>query len=94
MDKFDFLKALIGHRLKEFDFQASPKRIDHIFYTMMWDYHRNMDLTAEGIDNDIKDLYNFRMFKNTRLALKKTKKEDIIKKTDKWIYVRDYGDKK
>lgn len=91
----DNLYARIGDRLKEYDFEPTNKRVEGIFYTIMWEFVYNIgDISDEVIDGYIKDVYNFDRFRNNRLAQKMIPKDDIIKTTDKWIYVRDYGNKK
>jgi hypothetical protein len=94
MSGIDHLYARIKNRLVEFDFEPTSKRADGIFYTIMWEFSYSMNnISNDVIDSYIKDVYNFDRYRNTRLA-QKMFKNDIIKKTDKWIYVRDYGNKK
>jgi hypothetical protein len=93
-DGIDSLYYRIKSRLIEYDFEPTTKRADGIFYTMMWSFSYQMNNIPDNvIDEYIKDVYNFERYRNTRLA-QKMLKDDIIKTTDKWIYVRDYGDKK
>lgn len=93
MSGIDNLYAKIIQRLREYDLEPTEKRADSVFYTLMWEFPNYMNrLEEKDIDNTIMSLYNFRRYKNTRLARKLL--DDIIKTTDEWIYVREYGDKK
>ncbi len=83
----------ISKRLREYNLEPTDRRTDSVFYTLMWEFPNYMrELSDKDIDNTIMSLYNFRRYKNTRLA-RKILAKDIIEVTDEWIYVRDYDKK-
>ena len=94
-DEIDSLYFRIKSRLKEFEFEPTDTRADGVFYTLMWTFSYNRSNIPDNvIDDTIKDVYNFDRYTNNRLARKMLKNENIMKITDKWIYVKNYGNKK
>lgn len=85
------LRNRISSRLIEFDFvEPTNTRIDYLLYTVALETH-NIDIslvTDNEIDIVMMDLFNFIRYRNTRLAIKMTDDKDIIRKTDKWLYVK------
>ena len=78
-------------RLEEFDFEPTDRRCSQVYYTIMSGQLLTTTYpSTEDIDYIIQDLYNFKRVKNTELAKFMVDEDQVIKYTDKWIYIKDY----
>jgi uncharacterized protein YlaI len=78
-------------RLEEFEFEPTDRRTSQVYFTVMSGQLLTTHYpTDEEIDAIIKDLFNFKRIKNTELAKFMVDEKEVIKYTDKWIYLKDF----
>jgi len=81
----------VVERLEEFDFEPTDRRVSQVYFTVMSGQLLSYNYpTDEEIDAMIQDLFNFKRIKNTELAKFMVDEKEVIKYTDKWIYIKDF----
>ena len=94
-NSIDCLYVRIKGRLEEYEFEPTSNRADGVFYTLMWSHSYQMNCISDNdIDETIKYAYNFVRFTNNRLSRKLLKNDNILKVTEKWIYISTHNTKK
>jgi hypothetical protein len=87
------LLALIIECLKEVGFEPTDKRIDTIFYSIMWEHTMNYhNITKESIHDHIEYNFNFRRVRDSKLA-RKIYANKIISEIDGYLLIQDFNTK-
>lgn len=86
---------LIRECLEEVGIDPTMRRIDGVYYTIMWEYTlRFKDITKEDVHQYIKDTFNFKRVKATKLARKMYSKDVILGELNGFLIIRDFKKRK